>query len=125
MDVILIKEILSSILIIVGVGFMMIAAIGLLRLPDFYIRNSASTKASTLGLGLILFGISIHFNDVEIALEIIAILIFILLISPLSAHVMARSAFKIKIPFWEKTNFEDLEKQREKDKDVNTKPDTD
>lgn len=117
MDAMQIKEILSSILIMIGVGFMMIAAIGLLRLPDFYIRNSASTKASTLGLGLILFGISIHFNDIEIALEIIAILIFILLISPLSAHVMARSAFKIKIPFWKKTNIEDLNKDHSIDKE--------
>lgn len=105
-----IREIISSLFIIAGVFFMTISAIGLLRLPDFYIRNSASTKASTLGLGLILFGISIYFNELEIALEIIAILVFIFLISPLSAHMMARSAFKTNIPFWEKTNFDDLDK---------------
>jgi len=88
---------------------MVISAIGLIRLPDFYIRNSASTKATTLGLGLILLGIGIYFNRFQVFMEITAILYFILLISPLAAHITARAAYKTKVPFWDKTNLKEME----------------
>lgn len=102
-------EILSSALILLGTVFMIISAIGLIRLPDFYIRNSASTKATTLGLGLILLGIGIYFNRFQVFMEITAILFFILLISPLAAHIIARAAYKTKVPFWKKTNLKEME----------------
>lgn len=104
--------ILSSVLILMGTVFMIISAIGLIRLPDFYIRNSASTKATTLGLGLILLGIGIYFNRFQVFMEITAILFFILLISPLAAHIIARAAYKTKVPFWEKTNLKEMEESK-------------
>lgn len=106
-------EILSSILILMGTAFMIISAIGLIRLPDFYIRNSASTKATTLGLGLILLGIGIYFNRFQVFMEITAILLFILLISPLAAHIIARAAYKTQVPFWDKTNLKEMEENKE------------
>lgn len=108
-DVSLWKEIISSVLIILGVLFMLIAAIGLIRLNDFYIRNSASTKATTLGLGLILLGIAIYFNEIEVFLELGTIICFILIIAPLAAHVMARAAYITGIPFWKDTNLDEAD----------------
>lgn len=88
---------------------MLISAIGLVRLPDFYIRNSASTKATTMGLGFILVGIAIYRNDLQVLIEICAILFFILLISPLAAHVICRSALKTRVPFVETTDLKEIE----------------
>lgn len=92
---------------------MAIAAVGVIRLPDFYIRNSASTKAVTLGLGLVLLGAALHFNQILLFLELLAILFFIVLINPLAAQIVARAAFKIKVPFWKKTDLSELENENE------------
>lgn len=102
-------EIICSIFILIGVLFMLIAAIGMVRLPDFYVRNSASAKATTMGLGFILVGIGIYRNDLQVMLEIAAILFFILLISPLAAHVISRSAIKTKVPFLKNTDLREME----------------
>lgn len=104
----MIKDIVSALFLLAGSGFMLIASIGMIRFPDFYIRNSASTKAVVLGVLLILLGVGIHYNDVLIFLEIFAILFFIFLISPLSAHIVSRAAVISHVKFWEKTNLEEL-----------------
>lgn len=101
-------EIVCSVLILLGSLFMLISSIGIIRLPDFYIRNSASTKAVILGLALILFGVGIYYNNILIFLEVIAILFFISLIMPLSAHIIARAACKNKVPFWENTILKEM-----------------
>jgi len=106
-------EVLCSILVITGSLFMFIACVGILRFPDFYIRNSAVSKASTLGVFLILLGVGIYFDSLVIFLEIIAIIYFILLISPTGAYIIARSALKNKVPFWYKTNLKDLDDPHE------------
>lgn len=105
----LLKEVISSVFIMLGVLFMLIAAIGLIRFNDFYIRNSASTKATTLGLGLILLGIAIYFNEFDVFLELGTIICFILIIAPLAAHVMARAAYITGIPFWKGTNLDEAD----------------
>lgn len=102
-------EVFCSILVITGTLFMFIACVGILRFPDFYIRNSAVSKASTLGAFLILLGVGIYFDSLIIFLEIIAIIYFILLISPTAAYIIARSALKNKVPFWYKTNLKALD----------------
>lgn len=105
----MIKDILSAVFLLAGSGFMLIASIGMIRFPDFYIRNSASTKAVVLGVLLILLGVGIYYNDILVFLEIFAILFFIFLISPLSAHIVSRAAVISDVKFWKKTNLKELE----------------
>ncbi|MDX5422499.1 MAG: monovalent cation/H(+) antiporter subunit G [Hymenobacteraceae bacterium] len=104
----LIKEIVSCICILLGVGFMFLSTIGLLRFPDFYIRMSAITKGATLGLGLILLGIGIYFNQPDILLKVLVIISFTFLTAPVAAHVIGRTAVQNRIPFWSKTNLEEF-----------------
>ncbi len=105
----MIKDIISTIFILAGSGFMLIASIGMIRFPDFYIRNSASTKALVLGVLLILLGVGIHYNDTIVFIEIFAILLFIFLISPLAAHIVSRAAVITGVKFWEKTDLKELQ----------------
>ncbi len=109
----MIKEIISALLILLGAIFMLISSIGMIRLPDFYIRNSASTKAVVLGVSLILLGVGIHYDDILIFIEIFAIIFFIYLISPLAAHIVSRAAVITKVEFWKKTNLDDLDRRKE------------
>jgi multicomponent Na+:H+ antiporter subunit G len=80
-----------------------ISAIGLLRLPDFYIRISAITKAISLGITMILLGIGIYFNNLIVGGKVILIILFMFLTSPVAAHIIAHAAIKKKVPFWGKT----------------------
>lgn len=110
----MIKDIISTIFILGGSTFMLIASIGMIRFPDFYIRNSASTKAVVLGVLLILLGVGIHYNDTIVFIEIFAILLFIFLISPLAAHIVSRAAVITNVTFWKKTDLRELQ-EYEKD----------
>jgi multicomponent Na+:H+ antiporter subunit G len=116
-------ELISSFFILAGVTFIVISGVGLLRLPDFYIRISVITKAITLGITLILIGIGIYFNNLVIASKIIAIISFMMITSPISAHIIARAATKNKVSFWKKTILKDfqpyLDKQQAEDEDLN------
>lgn len=114
----MIKDILSAVLMLLGSLFMLISAIGMIRLPDFYTRNSASTKSVMLGVLLILMGVGVHYNDTMIFVEIFAILFFIFLIAPLAAHIVSRAAVLIDVKFWEKTDLEELDQYKEEQKDL-------
>lgn len=104
----LVREIVSSVLIIIGVAFMLISTIGLLRFPDFYIRMSAITKGATLGLGFILSGMGIYFNEPDMFLKVMLIIGFTFITSPVAAHVIGRTAVRNKIPFWDRTNLDEF-----------------
>lgn len=100
--------VISSVLVLMGSLVMLISAIGLLRLPDFYSRISAVTKNSTIGVVLVMAGAVIYFNNIEVLLKGIGIIFFIALTSPTSAYVISKAAVHVKVPFWLKTNLEDF-----------------
>ncbi|GAB3196690.1 multicomponent Na+:H+ antiporter subunit G [Pontibacter aydingkolensis] len=109
-----IKEVVSCVFILAGVIFMLISTIGLLRFPDFYIRMSAITKGASLGVGLILLGLGIYFNQPDIMLKVLAIITFIFITAPVAAHVISRTAVRNHSPFWNKTNLKEFEEYQEK-----------
>jgi multicomponent Na+:H+ antiporter subunit G len=81
-----------SILIFLGAFFILVAAIGLLRLPDLMTRIHAATKATSFGILLILFGIGLYFGSFTIIVKTILLVCFIYLTAPLAASVIAKSA---------------------------------
>ncbi len=101
-------QIIGTILMVFGVFLILIAGIGLLRMPDLYLRMSAATKASTLGLGLILLGTAVYFGELGIASRAIATIIFVFLTAPVSAHMIGRAAYSNGVPLWEGTEVDEL-----------------
>lgn len=91
-----------------GTLFILLAAFGLLKMPDFYMRVSISTKAITLGTGLILIATAISFNEFSITSRVVAIIIFIILTAPVAAHMIGRAAYFTKVELWDKTGENDL-----------------
>ena len=87
-------DLLSSILIVAGLFFYLAGSIGLLRLPDIYSRLHALTKADNLGLGLLIFGIAIHAQDLLTALKLLLIWLALLAASTASAQMIARHALR-------------------------------
>lgn len=101
-------EVLTGIFIILGSLFILISALGILRMPDLYTRMSATTKASTLGVGLILLGTALFYQDVGISVRSITIIIFLFLTAPVAAHIIGRAAYFDNVPLWDKTKVDEL-----------------
>jgi len=89
-----VMNIISAILTLIGSIFILLAAIGILKLPDLYIRMSATTKAASLGVGTILLGTCLHYLEVGIIVRTLIIIIFIFLTAPIAAHVIGRAAYR-------------------------------
>jgi multicomponent Na+:H+ antiporter subunit G len=96
-------EIVTSVMWIVGPGFALLAALGVLRMPDVFTRMQASTKASTLGLGCVLIGAALQFGDTASVIRLLSIGAFTFLTTPVSAHVIARAAYRADVPLWQGT----------------------
>lgn len=92
----MITSIYTLVLIYIGIVFIVIAAIGIIKMPDVYTRMSAGTKAVTFGAGFILLGVVVHFNDTSVLLKIAAIFIFLLFSLSTSAHVIGLTAYRVK-----------------------------
>ena len=99
------------VVILVGLGslFILLAAVGVLKMPDFYMRMSVSTKAVTLGVGLILVATAFSFNDFAITTRVLAIIVFLLLTAPVAAHMIGRSGYFVRVKMWDKSVRDDLE----------------
>lgn len=96
-------DIITSGLWIAGSVFAFLAAVGVLRMPDVFTRMQASTKASTLGLGCLLAGAALRFSDLASIIELVSIGLFLLLTTPVSAHMIARAAYRADVRLWEGT----------------------
>lgn len=89
-------ELVGALATLTGSVVLLIAATGLVRMPDVYNRLQVGTKATTLGTILTLFGL--------LLLEpgwwgkFILLIFFIMMTNPVSSHVLARAAYFIKIP---------------------------
>ncbi len=83
----------AAILMLAGSLFCLLAAVGLLRLPDIYTRMHAASKAGTMGTGLLLTAIALVAFDGAIILRAIAGFVFLLLTAPVAAHLLARAAY--------------------------------
>jgi multicomponent Na+:H+ antiporter subunit G len=91
-----------------GAAFVLLAAVGILRMPDLYLRISVTTKAATLGIGLILICVAVYFGKAPIATRALAIIFFLLLTAPVGAHLIGRSSYFVNTPLWKNSVRDDL-----------------
>jgi multicomponent Na+:H+ antiporter subunit G len=82
----------AGVLCLLGGAFAVIAALGILRLPDVLTRMHASTKAGTLASALILVAVAIEFREMGVTAKAVAAILFLMLTAPLAAHMLGRSA---------------------------------
>jgi len=104
-----------TILLISGTFFALVAAIGVLRLPDVFMRLSANAKAATLGTSFILGATALHFDDIRITGKIVAIVGFLVLTAPVAAHMLGRAAYFGKVPLWKGTICDELGREDDTD----------
>lgn len=98
-------DLIVSVCLLIGASFALIGSIGLVRLPDFYMRLHGPTKATTLGVGGVVVGSLIHFNAINEGLNLHEILIalFLFITAPVSAHIVAKAALHLKLSCVDRT----------------------
>lgn len=91
-------EIIVSIFLIFGSFFMLVGSIGMVRLPDLFMRLHAPTKSSTLGLGsfliasMIFFAFQGRFGFAELLITLLAFIT-----APVSANLIAQAALHLRL----------------------------
>ena len=105
----MVGEFLVQALMLTGAAFILVGGIGLLRMPDAYMRISAVAKVLTLGVGCLLIAAAVHFQDTAVTTRAAVVLVFFFLTSPVSAHMVGRAAYLAKTPLWKKTFRDELQ----------------
>ncbi len=88
----LIRMWLGGALAVAGGVFMIVGAIGLLRMPDVFTRMHATSVSDSLGAGLILVGLMIIAGPTLVAVKLLFLALFFGLTSPVATHAVARAA---------------------------------
>lgn len=107
----MINQAITSLLILSGSLLILIAAIGVLRLPDLLCRSHAVAKALTLGIFLMLLGLWVYIGEGQSALKIGLAIFFQLVTIPLASHLMALIAFHRDLPRWRQRPMDDHRKK--------------
>ncbi|MFA5143700.1 MAG: monovalent cation/H(+) antiporter subunit G [Candidatus Omnitrophota bacterium] len=97
------NETIGGALVIAGIVFDFLGCLGLVRFPDVYTRLQASAKCVTLGTCGILFGLFLVKGFSATGIKALLCLVFIILTAPVSAHALARGAYRSGVKPWEKT----------------------
>ena len=99
-------EVLIIALYIIGMFFNLSAVVGIIRLPDIYCRLHSSSKNTTLGSLLIAFGLVLRqfqSGEYPAGIKILLIAVFLLLVTPIGSHALARAAYKYGVPLWDQS----------------------
>ena len=107
----MILDILTGAMALLGALFILLAGIGLVRMPDTYLRISVATKATTLGVGLSLIAFGLYFYQEMATMHVMIIILFIMLTAPVSAHLIGRATYISKNKLWKQSVSDDLKDQ--------------
>jgi len=89
-------EVMTSVLLLIGAFFILVGSIGLVRLPEFFMRLHAPTKASTLGVGGVLLASMVYALNESVLIHELIITLFVFVTAPVSAHLLSQAALKLK-----------------------------
>ncbi|HET9529552.1 MAG TPA: monovalent cation/H(+) antiporter subunit G [Blastocatellia bacterium] len=102
------SEAVTVALMIIGALFLLLAGVGVIRMPDLFMRMQAATKASTLGVGCTLVAVMVYFGSFGVAIRALLVIAFLLLTAPVAAHMIGRAAYFVGVPLWEGTIRDEL-----------------
>jgi multicomponent Na+:H+ antiporter subunit G len=121
-------QVIEYIAIVIGVFFMFVASLGVLRLKDFYMRVHAPTKAATLGLIFLLIAMAVVVHNPAVVTKAVLAVVFIAATAPVGAHLLARAAYRAGVPPSRDTNpneYEAVARARQHDPRYTPQPNED
>ena len=109
------SDILIMTLSTLGAITVLIAAVGIVRMPDFYLRLSVTIKAATLGTGLLLAAAAVFFADISISTTVLAIIFFLFLTAPVAGHMIGRASYFTGTKMWKGSVLDELKGKYDKE----------
>jgi|TARA_B100000470_G_scaffold195439_1_gene164455 multicomponent Na+:H+ antiporter subunit G len=97
-------NIFSIIFIVAGLFFMIVSAVGVIRLPDVFSRSHAVSLTDSLGAFLMLVGLAFHEGLGTNMLKILVVLALLYILNPVIAHATVRAALRSGLKPWQKEN---------------------
>lgn len=104
----MILEFVEGALLVIGCVFMLLAAVGILRMPDLFTRLQVTSKASVLGMTCIISASALHFYDPAVTTRAIVIIAFVALTMPVATHLLARAGYTTNTPLSRETVVNEL-----------------
>lgn len=98
------REWIAALVLLSGAVVCLFAAIGVLRLPDFFMRMHAATKAGVAGSGLVLLGVAAFDGSAATWIKAALAVAFLLLTTPIAGHLIGRAGYINGAPLWRGTN---------------------
>jgi multicomponent Na+:H+ antiporter subunit G len=86
-------SILTGTFLLLGSSLLLLAAVGVLRMPDVYMRMSASSKGVSLGAGLLAIGLALHLGETGVTTRAILLILLFFLTAPVAGHMLCRAAY--------------------------------
>lgn len=86
-------------LIALGASLTLVAAVGVVRLPDVYSRLHAATKATSLGIAFLLVGVAVRMPEIDVAIKAVVAILLQFATAPVAGHVLARRAHQSGLEF--------------------------
>ena len=85
---------LEAVLIAIGLFFLVVAAVGMVRLPDVFTRSHAVALTDSLGAFFLLAGLAIHHGLTSNTFRILLVLALLYLLNPVISHATVRAALR-------------------------------
>lgn len=95
------QEIIAAVLLFTGCFFQIVAAIGIVRFPDFYARIHPAGKSDTLGQFFVLLSLIVYEGLNFISLKLLMIIIFIFIANPTATYAIAKAAWHSGLRPWQ------------------------
>jgi multicomponent Na+:H+ antiporter subunit G len=113
----MIHDLLIAVFLLIGGLLSLVAAVGVIRLPDLFTRMHAATKTGTVGVASITMAMMIHFAEVTVTSRGILVIAFFLLTAPVAAHMIGRAAYRSGVSLWILTRIDEWKSHGELDKE--------
>ena len=123
MNHLMILNVLTTVALAGGLFFLLVGALGVLRLPDVYLRMIAASKCITLGITGMLLAAVFHFavigtsadaaategsSAVAASTKAVLVILFQFVAGPVGTYMLARSAHIDRARMWKGTLSDDL-----------------
>lgn len=108
MDALSVRDWIAVPLLIIGVAFMFLGSVGLVRMPDVYTRMQAASKTATLGLWTTFLAVAVHFSEPIVVVRAFTLIILASVTVPVAAQAITRAAHRTGAPLWPRGAVDDL-----------------
>ena len=103
------NDLVATVAVLLGTALCVLSAVGIVRMQDVYIRLQVASKASSLGIALLMLGVAAHFDDLSVTVRALLVVVFLFLTAPVAAHVIGRAAYIAGVPLTKSSLCDELE----------------